>query len=317
MIKKITRKLALLASCAAVALALTPALAFADSSDIVTLGADLTAEQRADVLSFFGLSESDLAGLDVVTVTNADEHRYCDGTIPASVTGSKALSCSYIQPTTTGGINVRTANLTYVTSEALHNALQTAGIQNCNLVVTAPFAVSGTGALTGVFMAYSNSGHAVDAEKAAIAVQEMYETSDLEDQYGEEVAEAIGEVKSQVAAAGGDLTDDQLKEIIKKVAAEKGVDLSDADLDKLVKLLDKFQALDYDPAAFASTLSDMKNRLEKLETTSEGLMSTITGFFQSIMSALGISSDDATQAASSIFSKLDSGKFNLDSSGEK
>ena len=58
---------------AGMVLALMPSLAMADSARIVTLGANLNASERAEVLKFFGLTESDLNKMVVVTVTNADE----------------------------------------------------------------------------------------------------------------------------------------------------------------------------------------------------------------------------------------------------
>ena len=116
--KNIASKLVAAIASISLAFAMVPC-AWADSGKVVTLGADLTSDQRSEVLSFFGLSESDLNDMTVITVTNTDEHNYCDASIPSEVTGSRTLSCSYIQPTTSGGINIRTANLTYVTSETL------------------------------------------------------------------------------------------------------------------------------------------------------------------------------------------------------
>ena len=194
----ILTRIAACALAAALAVGLFPSAALADSQEIVTLGADLSAEQKTQVLEFFGLSEDELASRELITVTNADEHRYCDASIPSSVTGSRTLSCSYIQPTTSGGIHVKTANLTYVTSTALYNALQTAGVENCNLVVTAPFEVSGTGALTGVFMAYEKEGVTLDAAKQDLAVEEMYTTAGLQEQYGDDIANAISENHPEV-----------------------------------------------------------------------------------------------------------------------
>ena len=57
----------------------------------------------------------------------------------------------YVEPTKKGnGINVKTANLTWVTSAMIATTLSTAGIENANVIAAAPFPVSGTGALTGV-----------------------------------------------------------------------------------------------------------------------------------------------------------------------
>ena len=66
--------------------------------------------------------------------------------------GTRTYSCSYVQPTSDGGIQVKVANLTYVTSSMIASTLTTSGVENCNVVAASPIAVSGTGALTGIMM---------------------------------------------------------------------------------------------------------------------------------------------------------------------
>lgn len=297
MLKRISLVCTAFVMTVAMVLAFSPVAAFADSGAIVTIGADLTAEQKATVLEFFGLDQDDLSDLEVITVTNADEHRYCDASIPRDVTGSRTLSCSYIQPTTSGGINVKTANLTYVTSDILYNALQTAGVRNCNLVVTAPFPVSGTGALTGVFMAYEQEGNAIDSDKAEAAVEEMYETAQLEDTYGEGIVEAMGEAKDEVISATEDLSDEEIKEIVQEKAEEQGITLSEEDLNTIVSLLHKLQGLNYDLDAFSDTLASASGLLGSLS----GFFSSIAGFFSGLFGGGG-----------NILNGLDTSIFSLD-----
>lgn len=294
-------------------LAIAPVPAFADSSEIVTLGADLSQEQKDTVLSFFGLDENSLSNVEVITVTNKDEHEYCDDSIPSSVTGSRTLSCSYIQPTTSGGIQVKTANLTYVTSSTLYNALQTAGVENCNLVVTAPFEVSGTGALTGVFMAYKEQGKTIDSEKADAAVDEMYTTAGMQQEYGDDIAKVISDVKSQALSGAADMTDAQIKQLIKDKAAEYGVNITDDDINSLVALIDKLKKLDYDADAFSDTLQKATDALNNLTAQSEGfvgwlqgLMSSISGFFS------GLFSGGSTSDGASIMDKLNTDVFKVE-----
>ena len=86
--------------------------------------------------------------------------------IPLEQIGTRTLSCAYVKPTQSGGIKVRTANLNYVTGNMIANALSTAGVTNCEAVAACPYEVSGTGALTGVIMAYeSASGQKLDSTK--------------------------------------------------------------------------------------------------------------------------------------------------------
>ena len=264
------------AAAAALALTLAPATAWADSaSRIVTLGADLTDEQEETVLEFFNLTEDDLDEMQVITVTNEDEREYLEGTLDDSIIGYVTLSCSYIQLTDSGGINVETANLTYVTSNTIYNALQTAGIENCDVVVTAPYDVSGTGALTGIFMAVEADGTELDEEKKEAATEELVETAELEDEYGEEVTEVISDVKDEVNSSDSDLSSDEISTIVEDTASEYEVSLSDEDIETITNLAESIQQLDYDTNAFSDTLSD-------LNSSGTGFFATIANFFQSI-----------------------------------
>lgn len=309
------------------ALSLFPTSAFADGSRIVTMGADLTAEQRATVLSFFGLTESDLAAMSLITVTNADERARLEGTVDVAQIGNKTYSCSYIEPTTSGGIYVKTANLTYVTNLMLYNALQTAGVRDCNLVVTAPFPVSGTGALTGVFMAYESAGIKLDQQKEDMATQELVTTAELGETYGGDIAEVMSDVKDTVISTTADLTDDQIRDIVRTAALAKGISLSDADVDKIVQLLRQLQDMDYDLDAFALTLSDFEARLREVTEQAQqaGVLDAIVDFFKGIANWFrGLFSgdnahnvptaDEVTEGARDFFSDFDTSVFQWDAS---
>lgn len=319
---RFVRRLVVLIASAALVLAALPAAAYADSSRVVTLGADLTAEQRASVLSFFGLTEADLANLTVVTVTNADERAHLADSIDLGVIGNKTYSCSYIEPTTSGGIFVQTANLNYVTNYMLYNALQTAGVKNCNLVVTAPFEVSGTGALTGVFMAYEAEGQALDDAKEEVATQELVTTAELSETYGEGIVEVVSDAKDEVVSNTEDLTDDQIRDIIRAAAAAKGISLSDEDLDKLMALLSRLQQLDYDVDAFSVTLEDFESKLQEVTRKAQeagGILDVIGGFFQGIIDWFvglfnggDVSVDDVSSTAQDFFSGFNTDVFQWD-----
>ncbi len=85
---------------------------------VVALGADLSAEQRATVLSLMGITEEQLAGYEVIYITNAQEHQYLDAYLDASVIGSKSLSSVMLKKGAKGsGVNVTTKNINYCTTE--------------------------------------------------------------------------------------------------------------------------------------------------------------------------------------------------------
>ena len=293
----------------ALAIALAPSAAYADSSStIVTLGADLTDEQRETVLEFFGLTEEDLDSMEVIEVTNTDEREYLEGTLDDSIIGYKTLSCSYVQITNSGGINVQTANLTYVTSDIIYNALQTAGVENCNVVVTAPYDVSGTGALTGIFMAFEADGTELDEDKKEAATEELVATAELEDTYGEEAAEIIGDVKNEAISSGGDMTDEEISELVEETASEYGITFSDEDLATITELIASIQQLDYDTNAFANTLSGLSENASGIWAAIKSFFSSIIDFFVNLFSGGSSESD-------SILDDLNTDVYELDDSG--
>ena len=294
------------------AVSIAPASAFADSSSkIVTLGADLSDSQRETVLEFFNLTEDDLDDMEVITVDNTQEREYLEGVLSDSIIGTKTYSCSYIQITDSGGINVETANLTYVTSNTIYNALQTAGIENCNVVVTAPFEVSGTGALTGIFLAFEADGTELDEEKKEAATEELAATAELEETYGSEVAEVISDVKNEVTSSSEDLTSDEISELVEDTASDYSISLSDDDLATIVSLIETIQGLDYDVNAFADTLSGLSESSEGFFAAVQSFFSGIFDFFKNLFA--GLTGTDTSSDSDSILDDLNTDVIELDS----
>lgn len=174
-----------------------PMTAAADTMMVVTVGADLTPEQRNMILNYFNVAGQ---GYTMITVTNDDEWAHLGGYMSRDIVGYRTISCALIRPMTYGGIQVKTANLTYVTSNMIASNLATAGVTNCEVLAAAPFPVSGTGALTGALMAYENlSGVTLDESKKQAAVQEFATTYELGQTIGQQEAQQIvNDVKMQV-----------------------------------------------------------------------------------------------------------------------
>ena len=174
-----------------------PMTAMADSMMVVTVGADLTEEQKNMILNYFNVAGQSYT---TIVVTNADEWAHLGGYMSRDIVGYRTISCALIRPMTSGGIQVKTANLTYVTSNMIASNLATAGVTNCEVLAAAPFQVSGTGALTGALMAYENlSGVTLDQSKKQIAMQEFATTYELGQTIGQQEAQQIvNDVKMQV-----------------------------------------------------------------------------------------------------------------------
>lgn len=196
-----TRALAGMGMAAALAATLMASTAQADTRNVATYGVDLTPEQHAQVERFFGTGAT---GAEVIYVNNDQEREYLSAYIPLEQIGDKTYSCALVQPTTSGGIHVKTANLTYVTSDMIASTLATAGVTNCDVIAVCPFKVSGTGALTGVMLAYEQaSGQALDPAKKDLANQEMITTGTLAETVGPDVATLIvNNVKADVIQQG-------------------------------------------------------------------------------------------------------------------
>lgn len=333
LLKKIAFALMIATMALLASICVAPATAHADTTKVVTIGADLTSEQRQTMLDFFNITDQQLESGEVqeVQITNAEERSELSGTFTSAEIGTKTISCAYIEPTTSGGINVETANLTTVTKDMLYNAIETSGIKNCNVVVGAPYAVSGTGALTGIFKAYETTGNSLDPAKKDAAEKELAETQSLQSddpQRNSDMAETISDVKNKVASSPDNMTDEQINDAIDTAAKDHNVTLSDQDRQAIQNIADNVQKLDYDTSAFANTLSDAKDKMNQLADSEQtkGVLGAIQGFFEKIgdfFSALigngssnaNSTASDASSAANGFFSNLNTDVLSLDGTG--
>ena len=251
-----------------------PLVVRADSSKVVTLGANLTDSQKNSMYEYFGTS-SDKA--EVIEVTNADERKYLEGVAPDEQIGTRTYSCSYVEPTTGGGIQVKVSNLTYVTSSMISSTLLTSGVKNCNVVAASPIEVSGTGALTGIMMSYEKAtGTTLNDNQKAAATDELVTTGDLANDIGQDKAENVmNDVKKDVIE--GRLTDtDDIQNAVENAAKDNNVTLTQEQIDKISDLMKNISQYDYDVKA-------LKNTLDNIDGKSGGffsnLWSSIKGIF--------------------------------------
>ena len=256
--KKRNLMVALLCSmCLAVS---SPVPAMADGTKVVTLGADLTQDQKNTMMNYF---KADSSQVQVITVTNQDERDLLGNYVPSEQIGTRTLSCAYVKPTQSGGIKVRTANLNYVTCNMIATALSTAGVNNCEVVAACPYEVSGTGALTGVWKAYeSASGQALDSTKKDLAAKEVVVTGNVGQQVGQDNAtNIINQAKMQII--GDNIQNaDEIYNIVNNIAVQNGITLSQDELDTIVSLLQQIAQQNYDIQEMKKTLEDIQQNLE-------------------------------------------------------
>ena len=280
-----------------------PMVAKADNSKVVTLGANLSDEQKKSMYEYFGTSSDKV---ETIEVTNADERKYMEGIASEEQIGTRTYSCSYVEPTGSGGVQVKVANLTFVTSSMIASTLLTSGVENCNVVAASPIEVSGTGALTGIMMAYeSASGEKLSEDQKAAATEELVTTGELANEVGQqEATNLMNEVKQDVIEDG--LTDpDDIKDAVEDAAKDINITLTDDQMAKIVSLMENISQYDYDVKALKKTLENLEGKDEGFFA---GLWSSIKGFFTGDSGDGGIindTKDDILGADAVIDSTLD------------
>ncbi|MBU3161073.1 DUF1002 domain-containing protein [Clostridium frigoris] len=264
---------------------------YADSYKSVTIGADLTNQQKQDMLKYFDVDKNSAS---VVEVTSNEEKKYLGDTVSKEQLGNKSISCSYIEPTTTGGLVVNTNNVTWVNANMIKNALITAGIENANVKVSAPFDVSGTAAMTGILKGFENSkdGKKLDESTKKTANEEVAVTGELGEKIGQDKAAGlINEVKSEVIK---DKPKDEagITKIVNNVTSDYNYNLSKDDVSNIVGLMTNVNKLNLDYSKVKGQLegvaSTMKNTLESDKTKSwfAGVCTSIGDFFKGLADGL-------------------------------
>lgn len=258
----------------------------AAGTGVLALGADLSADQRATVLSEMGITEAEAASYETVTITNDMEHQYLDASLGASVVGTHSLSSVLLIPQESGaGLNVETHNINYCTISMYRNALLTAGVEDAKVIVAAPSPMSGTAALVGAVKAYETySGTTVSDSVLETAADELVLTGQLsEDLDSEKISDLIAYLKQQIAENHLD-DPDKLADLVRQAAEEMGITLTDEQVSQIVDLLLKLSKLDIDPDKLAKQAKELYNKLESLGITvdKEKVGNFITNFVSSI-----------------------------------
>ena len=251
-----------------------PALAVDAGEARAVIGANLTDEQIADVYKNFGISRGDVTEL---RVTNADERKYLSGYVDDSVIGTNSISCVYIEVLDEGeGLDVTTSNINWCTSQMYVSALATAGITDAKIIVAAPFEVSGTAALTGVYMAYEDiTGEELDETAKLVSTQELTLTAELADKIGSyDSVEIVNELKLLLGETRN-MTDEQLRAEIVSIASDLGVTLTDTQINQLISLCRSLEKLN--PDELKAKVESVQNTIAKLGQAKETVSNFLTG----------------------------------------
>lgn len=226
---------------------------------IVTLGEDLTDEQKQQLLLEMDVAED----VEIISVTNEEEHQYLGNYISAKKIGSRAISSTKITLLESGsGLQVTTNNIDWVSEGMYANALVTAGITDADIYVTAPFEVSGTAALMGIIKAYEITTEIeIPEEQKQVANEEMVKTAELGDRFGvEQASELMARIKEEIAK-NPVTTTEELRELIERVANELGITLSEEELTGLVSLFNRMKDLNIDWDQVQNQITQIRENL--------------------------------------------------------
>ena len=270
------KRISALLICSSIVLgSITPA--YADGANVVTLGTNLSAEQKQMVLNYFGVKENEVV---ILEVNNQEERKYLEGVATEAQLGTRTYSCAYVQPTSKGnGLNVKTVNLTYVTSSMIASTLTTCGITDANVIAMTPLSggVSGTGALTGIMKAFEDAtGKPLDEEIKEIASEELVITGDLGENIGQDKATGvINDIKTEIIKNN---TQDniQIADTINNITNNYNVTLTPEQQEKLENLMTKVSEQDYDYKEMKDALNSVKDVVnEKLNSIGEKVPTTL------------------------------------------
>ncbi len=259
-----------------------PAFALDAGLSRVAIGANLDDAQIAQVYADFGLERG---SVQEITVTNQDERAYLEGLVSENKIGSVALSCVYITTLEPGsGLSISTNHINWCTEQMYANALTTAGITDARVMVTAPFDVSGTAALTGIYRAYESiTGTTLSDLAKTIGAEELVLTGELAEYIGsEEATELINELK-KILDQTQNMSDDDVRAEIRKIAEQYNVVISDSQVEQLLTLCRRLEKLDVN--ALQSKLVSLAETVQKANAAKETVSAIgekISNFFSSV-----------------------------------
>ena len=259
------------------------------------IGADLTPEQVALVYQAFGVQQGSVIQLNI---TNAEERAYLEGYVDSSIIGTRSISCVYVELLGSGaGMNVTTSNITWCTPEMYISALATAGITDARIIVAAPFEVSGTAALTGIYKAYEDmTGQKLDNIAKLVSTQELTITGSLAQEIGSMDSTSIVQDLKMMLDETQNMTDDQIRQEIVQIAAQYNVTLTETQINQLISLCRSLEGLDADQ--LKSRVEEVQNTLNRVSTAKtqvvgfvnsvKKVVTSVASFFDKIKDIIGL-----------------------------
>ncbi len=248
------------------------------------IGADLSEEQVEGIYGMFGIQRGDVTEL---RLTNAEERSALEGYVDPAVIGTRSLSSVYLELLPAGsGMNVSTENISWCTPEMYISSLATAGITDARIIVAAPFPVSGTAALAGVYKAYEDmTGQKLDDLAKLVSTQELTITGELADEIGNMDSTSIVNELKMMLDETVHMTDDEIRQTIREIAKQYNVNLTDTQVEQLLNLCRSLEKLN--PEQLKERVENVQETLRKVsdaKTQVVGFVQTVKKVIDSIKS---------------------------------
>lgn len=202
-----------------------------DSLDqpVMTLGTSLTSDQRQGTIDALSSQMSNSNNnYNTITVNGDTLVKYLNPSGSTFTSGSGVWSSALIEPTSSGsGINVNIVNyngknnITTITADQYRNAALTAGISDANIYVTSATPIDGSGALAGIYAAYSKNGNSLNQSQVNAAQNEMGVLSGITqankgtDGYtDQQLNNAVAGMKADLAKQGTNVSKTEITNIV-------------------------------------------------------------------------------------------------------
>lgn len=226
----------------------------------------------------------------------------------------QVYSSVYLEPSDTAeGVSVEIVTpetITKITPAQYQNAAITAGAVNLDIKIASVKAVDGSGALAGVYKAFSDADAELPEENIVVAQEELEETSDISEEnegkegYSDELLNAaIAEIKAQIQKEkdenNGEITVVTITNIVNTVINNYNLDgvITEENKQRLISLMEKFSKLEFTDEQktaikdFGENLIEGGGKLmDDVKSTWDGLdedvKTGISGFFRNFMDAL-------------------------------
>ena len=271
--------------------------------EILSFGSSLNQREEAALRDYFGVSDE----MEAIYVDNETAIKQL-GLAPDALDDYKGgwYSSAYVKLTDQGGINVSSKNVSLVTNEMFANALITSGILNCEVIVSAPFMVTGESALAGILAgAEEIMGESLSEENKVVAKEEIDTTLEIADEILNNPDNEINSSSDSSTVASGIINDikqqvikdspnsTQIEQIIVNVTNNYGVELSEESTERIANLMEDVNKLDIDYNDIKETMKNIGDSISEslkeagVKLKESGVLEKIGNWFVDLVRGIG------------------------------